>query len=105
MAEVEIGLGKTAKRAYRLDDVAIVPNRRTRDPEDVDISWEIDAYRFEVPILGAPADSVTSPATAVELGRLGSAGVLHLVPHCTATHAHRRGDDRREAQETAEAAA
>ena len=78
MAEVEIGLGKTAKRAYRLDDVAIVPNRRTRDPEDVDISWEIDAYRFEVPILGAPADSVTSPATAVELGRLGSAGVLHL---------------------------
>src|SRR5690606_15664473 len=78
MAEVEIGTGKTARRAYRLSDVAIVPNRRTRDPEDVDISCEIDAYRFEAPVLAAPTDSVTSPATAVELGRLGSAGVLHL---------------------------
>ncbi len=78
MAEVEIGIGKTARRAYRLDDVAIVPSRRTRDPEDVDISCEIDAYRFEIPVLAAPTDSVTSPATAIELGRLGSAGVLHL---------------------------
>jgi IMP dehydrogenase len=78
MAEIEIGMGKTARRAYRLDDVAIVPNRRTRDPEDVDISCEIDAYRFEVPVIAAPTDSVTSPATAIELGRLGSAGVLHL---------------------------
>jgi IMP dehydrogenase len=78
MAEIDIGIGKTARRAYRLDDVAIVPSRRTRDPEDVDISCEIDAYRFEVPVLAAPTDSVTSPATAIELGRLGSAGVLHL---------------------------
>jgi IMP dehydrogenase len=78
MAEVEIGIGKMARRAFRLDDVAIVPSRRTRDPEDVDISCNIDAYRFEVPVLAAPADSVTSPATAVELGRLGAAGVLHL---------------------------
>jgi IMP dehydrogenase len=78
MAEVEIGIGKTARRAYGLEDVAIVPSRRTRDPEDVDISCEIDAYRFDIPVLGAPTDSVTSPATAIELGRLGSAGVLHL---------------------------
>ncbi|HEX5947186.1 MAG TPA: GuaB3 family IMP dehydrogenase-related protein [Acidimicrobiales bacterium] len=78
MAEVEIGIGKTARRAYRLADVAIVPSRRTRDPEDVDVSCEIDAYRFEAPVLAAPTDSVTSPATAIELGRLGSAGVLHL---------------------------
>jgi IMP dehydrogenase len=78
MAEVEIGIGKTARRAFRLDDVAIVPSRRTRDPEDVDISCNIDAYRLEVPVLAAPTDSVTSPATAVELGRLGSVGVLHL---------------------------
>ena len=78
MAEVEIGIGKTARRAYRLDDVAIVPSRRTRDPEDVDISCEIDAYTFDVPVLAAPTDSVTSPATAIELGRLGTAGVLHL---------------------------
>src|ERR687891_833828 len=78
MAEVDIGIGKAARRAYRLDDLSIVPTRRTRDPEDVDISCEIDAWRFEMPILGAPTDSVVSPATAVELGRLGSAGVLHL---------------------------
>jgi IMP dehydrogenase len=78
MAEVEIGIGKTARRAFRLDDLAIVPSRRTRDPEDVDISCNIDAYRFDVPVLGAPTDSVTSPATAIELGRLGAAGVLHL---------------------------
>jgi IMP dehydrogenase len=78
MAEVEIGIGKMARRAYRLDDVAIVPSKRTRDPEDVDISCEIDAYRFELPILGAPTDSVSSPATAIEMGRLGAGGVLHL---------------------------
>jgi IMP dehydrogenase len=78
MAEVDIGIGKTARRAFRLDDVSIVPSRRTRDPEDVNIACDIDAYRFEVPILGAPTDSVVSPATAIELGRLGSAGVLHL---------------------------
>ena len=71
MAEVEIGIGKTARRAFRLDEVAIVPSRRTRDPEDVDVACEIDAYRFEMPILGAPTDSVVSPATAIELGRLG----------------------------------
>src|SRR5918993_417519 len=78
MAEVEIGIGRTARRAYRLDEVSIVPRRRTRAPEGVDVAREIDAYRFEMPILGAPTDSVVSPATAVELGRLGSAGVLHL---------------------------
>jgi IMP dehydrogenase len=78
MAEVEIGIGKTARRAYRLHEIAIVPSRRTRDPEDVDVSCDIDAYHFEVPVLAAPTDSVTSPATAIELGRLGSAGVLHL---------------------------
>src|SRR5690606_32445633 len=78
MAEVEIGTGKSARRAFRLDDVSIVPSRRTRDPEDVDISCEIDAYRFELPVLGAPTDSVTSPATAIEMGRLGAGGVLHL---------------------------
>ncbi|HEY6697499.1 MAG TPA: GuaB3 family IMP dehydrogenase-related protein, partial [Acidimicrobiales bacterium] len=78
MAEVDVGIGKTARRAFRLDEVSIVPSRRTRDPEDVDVACEIDAYRFEMPILGAPTDSVVSPASAMELGRLGSAGVLHL---------------------------
>ena len=78
MAEVEIGIGKSARRAYGLDDIAIVPSRRTRDPEDVDISWEIDAYRFDVPLMAAAMDGVTSPATAIEIGRLGGVGVLNL---------------------------
>ncbi len=78
MAEVEIGIGKSGRRAYGFDDIAIVPSRRTRDPEDVDVSWEIDAYRFELPLLGAAMDGVVSPATAIEIGRLGGVGVLNL---------------------------
>lgn len=78
MAEVEIGLGKSGRRAYGFDDIAIVPSRRTRDPEDVDISWEIDAYRFELPLMASAMDGVVSPATAIEIGRLGGVGVLNL---------------------------
>jgi IMP dehydrogenase len=78
VAEIEIGIFKSGRQAYGFDDIAIVPSRRTRDPEDVDISWEIDAFRFELPLLGAAMDGVTSPATAIELGRLGGIGVLNL---------------------------
>ncbi|MCK4176172.1 GuaB3 family IMP dehydrogenase-related protein [Aciditerrimonas ferrireducens] len=78
MAEIEIGIYKSGRRAYGFDDIAIVPSRRTRDPEDVDISWEIDAFRFELPLMGAGMDGVTSPRTAIELGRLGGVGVLNL---------------------------
>jgi IMP dehydrogenase len=78
VAEVEIGIGKSGRQAYGFDDIAIVPSRRTRDPEDVDVSWEIDAYKFDLPLLGAAMDGVVSPATAIELGRLGGAGVLNL---------------------------
>ena len=78
VAEVEIGFGKAGRRAYGFDDIAIVPSRRTRDPEDVDISWEIDAYRFDLPVLAAAMDGVTSPATAIEVGHLGGVGVLNL---------------------------
>jgi IMP dehydrogenase len=78
MADVEIGIGKTGRRAYGFDEISIVPSRRTRDPEDVDVSWEIDAFHFDVPIMASPADSVVSPATAVQLGELGAVGVLHL---------------------------
>jgi IMP dehydrogenase len=78
MAEIEIGLGKSGRRAYGFDDIAIVPSRRTRDPEDVDISWQIDAYRFDIPVLASAMDGVVSPATAIELGRLGGVGVLNL---------------------------
>jgi IMP dehydrogenase len=78
MAEVEIGRGKQGRRAYGFDDIAIVPSRRTRDPQEVSIAWQIDAYRFELPLLAAPMDSVVSPATAVAIGRLGGLGVLDL---------------------------
>lgn len=78
MAEVEIGIGKSGRRAYGFDDIAIVPSRRTRDPEDVDITWEIDAFKFELPLMGSAMDGVISPATAIEIGRLGGVGVLNL---------------------------
>ncbi|HUQ63262.1 MAG TPA: GuaB3 family IMP dehydrogenase-related protein [Acidimicrobiales bacterium] len=78
MAEIEIGIGKSGRRAYGFDDIAIVPSRRTRDPEDVDITWEIDAFSFGLPLMAAAMDGVVSPATAIEVGRLGGVGVLNL---------------------------
>jgi len=78
LAELEIGIGKSGRRAYGLDDIAIVPSRRTRDPEDVDISWEIDAFRFELPLMAAAMDGVTSPETAIRVGQLGGVGVVNL---------------------------
>ena len=76
--EIEIGIGKTARRAYGFDEVAIVPSRRTRDPDDVDISWEIDAFRFELPLAASAMDAAVSPSTAIEIGRLGGLAVLNL---------------------------
>jgi IMP dehydrogenase len=76
--EVEIGIGKSGRRAYGFDDIAIVPSRRTRDPEDIDISWELDAFRFELPMIGSAMDGVVSPATAIAMGELGGAGCLNL---------------------------
>ena len=78
MGEIEIGMGKAGRRAYGLDDLALVPSRRTRNPEDVDLSWEIDAFRFDLPIMAAAMDSVVSPSSAVTIGRLGGVGVLAL---------------------------
>jgi len=78
VTEIEIGKGKRARRAYSFDDIAIVPSRRTRDPEEVSVAWQIDAYRFELPILAAPMDSVMSPATAIAFGQYGGLGVLNL---------------------------
>ncbi|WP_377270876.1 GuaB3 family IMP dehydrogenase-related protein [Peterkaempfera sp. SMS 1(5)a] len=78
MTEIEIGRGKRGRRAYAFDDIAVVPSRRTRDPKEVSIAWQIDAYRFELPFLAAPMDSVVSPAQAIAIGRLGGLGVLNL---------------------------
>ena len=78
MTEIEIGRAKRARRAYNFDDIAIVPTRRTRDPQDVSVSWSIDAFHFQIPVLAAPMDSVVSPATAIAMGKLGGVGVLNL---------------------------
>jgi IMP dehydrogenase len=76
--EFEIGRSKRARRAYAFDDIAVVPSRRTRDPEDVSTTWSIDAYQFRIPVLAAPMDSVVSPAIAIAMGNLGGLGVLDL---------------------------
>src|ERR1700704_470839 len=76
--EVEIGRGKKARRAYGFDDIAIVPSRRTRDPDDVDISWKVGDYRFELPLLAFAMDGVVSPETAKIVGKLGGLAVLNL---------------------------
>src|SRR6188508_260634 len=76
--EIEIGRGKKGRRAYGFDDIAIVPSRRTRDPDDADTSWTLGPYRFELPLLAAAMDGVVSPATAAAVGKLGGLAVLNL---------------------------
>ena len=78
VTEIEIGRGKRGRRAYSFDDIAIVPSRRTRAPQDVSLSWQIDAYQFELPFVAAPMDSVMSPDTAIAFGRMGGLGVVDL---------------------------
>src|ERR1700716_3653973 len=70
-------MGRTARRAYDLDDVEIVPSRRTRSSAVVSTAWQIDAYRFELPLVTHPTDAIVSPGTAVAIGELGGLGVLN----------------------------
>src|SRR5437588_2536824 len=76
--EIEIGRGKKGRRAYGFDDVAIVPSRRTRDPDDIDVSWKLGPYQFELPLLASAMDGVVSPETAGVIGKLGGLAVLNL---------------------------
>jgi len=76
--EIDIGIGKSGRQAYGFDDIAIVPSRRTRDPDDVDISWQLDAFRFELPMMGSAMDSAISPEIAVQIGQMGGLAVLNL---------------------------
>lgn len=76
--DIEIGMAKSGRRAWGFDDIAIVPSRRTRDPDDVDLTWELDAFSFEIPMMGSAMDSAVSPATAIEIGRIGGLAVLNL---------------------------
>lgn len=76
--EIEIGRGKRGRRAFSFDDIAVVPSRRTRDPEDANIGWHLDAYQFDIPVMAAPMDSVMSPDMCVAMGSMGGLGVLDL---------------------------
>jgi IMP dehydrogenase len=76
--EIDIGIGKSGRQGYGFDDIAIVPSRRTRDPDDVDISWQLDAFKFTLPMMGSAMDSAISPSTAIQIGRLGGLAVLNL---------------------------
>jgi IMP dehydrogenase len=74
---VEIGMGRSARRAYDLQQVEIVPSRRTRTSQEVSTAWQLDAYRFEIPLVTHPTDAIVSPAVAVKIGELGGLGVLN----------------------------
>src|ERR1700759_2465695 len=74
---VEIGMGRTARQAYELDDIEIVPSRRTRSSQVVSTAWQIDAYRFDIPLITHPTDALVSPDSAVAVGQLGGLGVLN----------------------------
>jgi IMP dehydrogenase len=76
--EIEIGRGKKGRRAFGFDDIAIVPSRRTRDPDDIDITWTLGPYRFDLPMVASAMDGVVSPETAVEIHKLGGLGALNL---------------------------
>lgn len=78
MNEIEIGRGKRGHRAYSFDDIAVLPSRRTRDPQEVSLDWQIDAYHFDMPVIAAPMDSLMSPTTAIAFGEAGGLPVLDL---------------------------
>jgi len=78
MPEIEIGLGKTARRGYELDDLMLLPGKRTRDSASVDLSWQLDAYEFDLPFMSSAMDSVSSPETVIKISKLGGLGVLDL---------------------------
>jgi IMP dehydrogenase len=75
--QVSIGMGRTARRVFGLDQVDIVPSRRTRSSHDVDTTWKIDAYRFDIPVMTHPSDAVVTPELAVEFGKLGGLPVIN----------------------------
>lgn len=76
--EIEIGMGKRGRRAYGFDEIAIVPSRRTRDPEDVDMTWQLGDRTFGYPLLASAMDGVVNPTTAGIIGKIGGLGVINL---------------------------
>jgi len=76
--EIEIGKGKIGRRSYGFDEISIVPSRRTRDPEDIDISVNIGEFKLELPALASAMDGVVDVKFAVEMRKIGGLAVLNL---------------------------
>ena len=70
-------MGREARRSYDLEQVEIVPSRRTRSSQEVSTAWQLDAYPFTIPLVTHPSDAVVSPASAVRIGQLGGLAVLN----------------------------
>tara|TARA_Y100000589_G_scaffold316745_1_gene341877 strand:- start:88 stop:1251 length:1164 start_codon:yes stop_codon:yes gene_type:complete len=75
---IKIGLNRTVRRAYGIDEIALVPGERTLDYELTNTSWILGGIKREVPIIASAMDSVVDVQTAIELSRLGSLGVLNM---------------------------
>jgi IMP dehydrogenase len=76
--DIVIGRGKSARRAYGMDEIALVPGRRTLDPQLADASWEIGGIRREIPMIASAMDGVVDVDMAVRLSQMGALGVLNL---------------------------
>ncbi|WP_448562517.1 GuaB3 family IMP dehydrogenase-related protein [Trichothermofontia sp.] len=76
--EIQIGRGKIARRAYGIDEIALVPGRRTLDPSLADTTWRIGEIEREIPIIASAMDGVVDVTMAVRLSQLGALGVLNL---------------------------
>ncbi|APT93183.1 oxidoreductase [Corynebacterium phocae] len=74
---VEIGIGREARRGYGLREISLVPNRRTRSSKDVDTTWNIDAYSFDIPLASHPTDALATPEFVIEMGKQGGLGVIN----------------------------
>lgn len=73
----EIGIGREARRTFDLEQLSIVPQRRTRSSKDVDTTWHIDAYTFDIPFLSHPTDALATPEFIIEMGKQGGLGVIN----------------------------
>lgn len=74
---VEIGIGREARRTYGLEDLTLVPARRTRSSKDVDTTWQIDAYSFDIPVASHPTDALAGPEFVKEMHNQGGLGVIN----------------------------
>lgn len=76
--DIQIGRGKTARRAYGIDEIALAPGQRTLDPKLADTRWKIGGIDREIPIIASAMDGVVDVKMAVLLSNLGALGVLNL---------------------------